>query len=186
MEEDIIALANYDNEPKVSCLYSAEELSLFESMGHPPLMFLQHIIKCPVVAISPFFNLLSMTGRRDDRDIRYIQGLIYSSPNYTSDDPRCCNISKAFLDGVLADCASQNGKHLEHVDLNVPLVDKIKFKAKRCRIHEIIDCLHCFRHARFNHEMEWCTIPLLISRSTSWCNRSSRIPTQHGAALTRM
>lgn len=75
---------------------------------------------------------------------------MYSSPNFTTDDIRGCRISKAFFDATLHKSVFNSIEHFTNVDLNVPAVDEID--DKRCNILEIIDCLNCYRHTRFNAE----------------------------------
>lgn len=82
-----------------------------------------------VLGISPFFNLRSMKNERKDRAPRYIQGLLHSSPNYTTDDHVSSCISRALFQGKLTE------KHLEESLLSALTTPNIFLEGESSRTH---------------------------------------------------
>lgn len=76
-DEVELDLSTYEQQPKVQFEYSAEEAtSLMSAISEHQLTFGEHIIRCSVVGIAPYFNVRCMQGIKRNREPRYIQGSV--------------------------------------------------------------------------------------------------------------
>lgn len=104
-----------------------------------------------LLVLHHFFNLRPMATHRKHREHRFWQGLMSSSPNYSTNDPIACNISNAFFTANFNPALMKVVAKLQEKDdvLNQLICASVLDNETTAKLRETIDCLNAFRHSGF-------------------------------------